>query len=119
MCEFAIAWDKAPNVFGIKNVVVDNTAALNEEDADWHNSLGSVGEHLLSIAIHQRVIEVADLADLKVGDVFKLSDLIKKRKSTRPHHATAADVDAMCVARSSHRCSCHDLELCGRSPLFV
>lgn len=106
MCEFAIAWDKSPNVFGIKNIVVDNTAALNEEDADWNCSLGSVGEHLLSIAIHQRVIDVADLAGLKVGEHFKLSHLIQKRnsRSTRPNNLAPADVDAMCDPRPG--CCC-------------
>lgn len=106
MCEFAIAWDKAPNVFGVKNIVVDNTAALNEEGVNWNDSLGCVGEHLLSIALHQRVIDVEDLFNLKVGDSFKLSHLIKKRTSARPQDPTSEDVDAMCDLLISLCCAC-------------
>lgn len=97
-CEFAIAWDKAPNVFGVKNIVVDSTAALNIDGADWNSSLGSAGEHLLSIAIHQRVVDVADLAGLPIGEPFKLSHLIRRRTLTKFGDPTPAAVDDMCVA---------------------
>ena len=83
-----LVWDKAPNSFGQKVVVVDPTAVVVEEEEDWLVIAASVGSHLIRLAIAQRIIEYEDLEGCAIGKVFKLSDLVK-RQGDRPRPADA------------------------------
>ena len=46
-----LVWDKAPNSFGQKAVVVDPTGVAVEEEEDWLVTAASVGSHLIRLAV--------------------------------------------------------------------
>lgn len=100
-----LVWDKAPNSFGQKAVVVDPTGVAIKEEEDWLVTAASIGSHLLRLAVAQRIIDYDDLEGCAIGEVFKLSDLIKKRgnvpvAANAPHPRytpTVTQVDDMCV----------------------
>ena len=56
-----LVWDKAPNSFGQKAVVVDPTGVAVEEEEDWLVTAASVASHLIRLAVAQRIIDYEDL----------------------------------------------------------
>ena len=94
-----IAWDKAPNRYGQKTVAVDPSGATPQTDAEWKSSLASVGSHLIMLAVHQGIIDLEDLKSVALGEVFTISDLLRKRNKP-----DAEAVDDMCAAAKAVRC---------------
>lgn len=74
-----LVWDKAPNKFGQKTIVIDSKGMVVDHTQAYEHTAASIGSHLLRLAILQGIIRQEDILKLPIGKAFTLKDLVERR----------------------------------------